>query len=95
MKNKMTEKEWEKCIREINEYRGSKVPMLAMEESGEFIQAISKMERYEKDPDILMQNLVDEIGDMYICLGMIEKYYKVPREAINIRINEKAHRRYN
>lgn len=54
-----------KCY-EVQDYWGARMPMMVIEEAGELIQAISKYERKMSEENL--QNLIDEVGDMYISL---------------------------
>lgn len=69
------------------------VPMMVMEEAGELIQAISKMER-KPDNDEARQNLIDEIGDMYICLGELIAEYDLTEDEIERRLYKKLRKEY-
>jgi NTP pyrophosphatase (non-canonical NTP hydrolase) len=82
-----------KC-KEIAEYWGDKMPMMAMEEAGELIQAISKVERETKNPSLALNNLIDEIGDMYIVLEALTQRYAIDPEAICERIGCKLNKKY-
>lgn len=79
---------------EVQKFWGDKMPMLAMEEAGEFIQAISKYEREQND--ITRQNLIDEIGDMLITIMALQARYEDGglSDAINKRIVTKLNKRY-
>ena len=72
-----------------NEFYGDKTPIVCCEEAGELIQAISKMER--ADTEEHRQALVDEIGDVYICLLMLRHMYKLDLADIDRRIDYKIH----
>lgn len=69
------------------------VPIMVMEEAGELIQAISKMER-KPDNDEARQNLIDEIGDMYICLGELIAEYDLTEDEIERRLYKKLRKEY-
>ena len=79
---------------EVQNFWGDKMPMLAMEEAGELIQAISKYEREQND--ITRQNLIDEIGDMWITLMALQARYEDGElgDAIDKRIETKLNKRY-
>lgn len=70
-----------------------RVPMMVMEECAELIQAISKFNRH-MNPET-SQDLIDEIGDVYISLEMLRQYYKIPLPAVKKRIFDKLDRRYD
>ncbi len=79
---------------EVQKYWGNKMPMMLMEESGELIQAISK---YERDKNAnTRQNLIDEIGDMYISLMAIQLQYEtdISPEEVEKRIEKKLNKKY-
>ena len=83
-----------KC-KEVADYWGDKMPMMAMEEAGELIQAISKVERKSSgDSSLAMNNLIDEIGDMYITLEALTKRYAIDPAAICERIGSKLNKKY-
>lgn len=82
-----------KC-KEIAEYWGDKMPMMAMEEAGELIQAVSKVERETKNPSLALNNLIDEIGDMYIVLEALTQRYAIDPAAICERIGTKLNKKY-
>ena len=89
-----------KCS-EVASYWGDRMPMMAMEEAGELIQAISKFERAGCEPDSEeYKNLIDEIGDMMISLKALECHYwelngrKTIETLVEERINEKLNRKY-
>lgn len=63
-----------------------------MEEAGELIQAVSKVER--KGLDFEKQNLIDEIGDMYISLMVIRARYEISKKEIQKRIEHKLNKKY-
>lgn len=68
------------------------MPMMLMEEAGELIQAVSKVER--KGLDFEKQNLIDEIGDMYISLMAIRARYEISEKEIQKRIEHKLNKKY-
>lgn len=106
----------------VQKFWGDMFPMMAMEEAGEFIQAVSKYERAlhdqesmkEKEPeddkdvqeymersveDIVRnceQNLIDEIGDMWITLMAIQSRYDdgTWADRIDERIEKKLNKKY-
>ena len=81
-----------KRIAGIVEYWGDKMPMMVMEEAGELIQAISKVER--KHDDSAMENLVKEIADMYISLEALRHIYGVSEFSIENAIGDKLNSSY-
>lgn len=80
-------------IKGILKYWEKLFPIMACEEAGEFIQAISKMERSENN-ETIKRNLIDEIGDMHITLVCIAKYYGIDTMDIEERINKKLNKKY-
>lgn len=76
-----------KKVGEISNYWGDRMPMMAMEEAGELIQAISKVER--KKTYEAKENLVEEIRDMYISLMALQYRYGITVSDIQGAINEK------
>jgi len=101
----------EKCD-EVRKYWGEIMPMMVMEEAGELIQAISKYERgvteafcIDDDDTLrkLCNDLIDEIGDMYILLMALQLQYecavtsvlgKTLEELIEDRIEKKLNKKY-
>lgn len=77
-----------KKVCEISNYWGDKMPMMAMEEAGELIQAISKVER--KKSNKARENLIEEIRDMYISLMAIQYRYGITVTEIQKAIDEKV-----
>lgn len=77
----------DKRIVEVEKFWGDKMPMMAMEEAGEFIQALSKLER--KGSAEAKQNLKEEIRDMYISLGAVITRYDIDSQEIIDMMDEK------
>lgn len=75
------------AVEKICHHWNKKMPMMAMEECGELIQAISKMER--KDDPLSFINLQEEIRDMFISLACLMKYYDMDQRIIESMINKK------
>lgn len=92
-----------KCI-DVAGYWGDKMPMMAMEEAGELIRAISKLERSQSDGvrntlgmaeyKQARKNLVDEIGDMFISLTALMEHYNIDDEEVDKRIETKLNKVY-
>lgn len=92
-----------KCI-DVAGYWGDKMPMMAMEEAGELIQAISKMERSSNDGvrntvewaeyKQNRKNLIDEIGDIFISLTALMEHYDIDDEEVDKRIETKLNKVY-
>lgn len=75
-------------IQKSNEKLGEKTKLvICMEEAAELSQAISKF--YRNKPDRL--NLIEEIGDMVICIESLRQMYNITEEdiikAINVKID--------
>lgn len=81
------------CIDVMN-YWGELLPMASMEECAELAQAISKMERKKagKTPKSgvkCRKNLIDEIGDVLICIYSLCQKYGISDDEIDKRIEYK------
>ena len=86
-----------KKVGEVVNYWGDKMPMLVMEEAGELIQAISKVERKEDrylENEDLRNNLIAEIRDMYISLRALQYYYGLDTPTIETAIHNKLNKKY-
>ena len=93
-------------FREVEEYWGDRMPMMAMEEAGEFIQAISKLERciyertrytydYKAEDEIdCRNNLVKEMADMIISIGALMNRYLIDDYEVEDKIHEKLRKEY-
>lgn len=92
---------------DVAEFWGEKMPMLLMEECGELIQAVSKYERYvssehpEEDytkinnkAEVLRDNLLEEIRDVYISLEAIKHFYEIDDNEMNGLIEKKLNKKY-
>lgn len=80
---------FQKEIKKSNEQLGEKNKLvICMEEAAELSQAISKF--YRNKPDRL--NLIEEMGDMIICIESLKQLYGVTEEEINKAINIKIDR---
>lgn len=77
-----------KKTKHVEQFWGDRMPMMAMEECGELIQAISKIERKGRKPQ-QMANLYEEIRDMYISLAAIQHHYGVRFDTIGEMIDDK------
>lgn len=81
----MTVKEFNQlCIRVL----GDNMEVIAMEECGELIQAISKAKRDKLD----YENLCEEIADVFICLEWIKEKYNVLDEDVQAWVEAKTNR---
>ena len=98
--NTMTILNVKELAEDVNLRWGSRMPLMAAEEAGEFIQAVSKLERKLYSPqsgrtyDIEeeMNNLVEEMGDVLIVIGALLNKYGIPvvdvEEAITNKLAE-------
>lgn len=79
-------------IKSVADFWGEKMPMMCMEECGELIQAISKVERKGLNADT-RKNLKEEIRDNYISLMAIQQHYNITdaeiKEMISMKLNVK------
>lgn len=96
-----------KKIGDVANHWGDKMPMLVMEEAGELIQAVSKMERVTQDAkdgtctvedferySSAHDNLIEEIRDMYISLHILQYLYGIDDMTISDAINKKLNKKY-
>lgn len=75
-----------KLTKNMIRYHGEDIEAtVCMEECAELIQAISKMKRGENE----INNLVEEMADVYICLEMLKLIYDVTDEQIEREIKYK------
>ncbi len=93
-------------IQDVANYWNYKMPMMAMEELAETIQAISKVERCEEDEDgfltakgnreylIRLDELKDEIRDVYISLRALMYTYRISEDDIMERVEKKLNKKY-
>lgn len=72
----------------IEVYGKDQQSTVCMEECAELIQAISKMKRGKHDLD----NLAEEMADVYICLDMLQKMYRITDNHIQNYIDYKQSR---
>lgn len=98
--NDMTLLKIKELTESVNLHWGSRMPLMAAEEAGEFIQAVSKLERKLYSPqsgrtyDIEdeMDHLVEEMGDVLIVIGALANKYGIPaidiQEAIESKLLE-------
>ena len=78
-------------ISDVEKHWDQRMPMMAMEEMGELIQAISKMERANDDYERSerMTNLVEELRDTYISLMALQIRYGIDMNEMVDEINMK------
>ena len=75
----------------VDEYWGSEMPNMCIEEFAELIQAINKVRR---NKDGARDNMCKEIADCYISLYALMKYYDVAPEYIENLMNKKVTKSY-
>ena len=80
-------------------YWGDKMPLLAMEECGELIQAISKMERATMKYDIELEknckdNLCKEIADVVIACEALLLLYEIDKKEVEACYKKKLNKEY-
>lgn len=86
----------------MEKYWGRALNQASCEEASEFIQALSKLSRYESgigvkegtNSEELRQDLIDEIGDLMICFEMLQIRYDIADSEILNRIEKKVERKY-
>ena len=76
-----------KCGKVIKVYPKKHQLLLAMEESGEFIQAISKYLRYGD-----MEPILEEYADMEVMLEQVRKLLGIRKKEVNRRCAKKLYR---
>lgn len=95
--------DYQEDFREVALYWGRMMPMMAMEEAGEFIQAISKYERYLSDEDDLydhqkgkelINNITKEMADMIISIGALMYKYNINDDRVEKALEEKLSKEY-
>lgn len=77
--------------KDVADFWKDKMPIMVMEEAGELIQAISKVER--KRPNA-RENLCEEIRDMYISLAALINHYEIDGDLINFMVKTKLNKKY-
>ena len=76
----------------VNTHWGSRMPLMACEECGELIQAISKLERKlfaHKPFDDEYDHLIEEIGDVFLTMGALMNRYCISAIDIEKAIDSK------
>lgn len=81
-------------FRKVNRHWGDKMPMMTMEEAGELIQAISKLERAENRDKELVDNVADEMADVLIAVCALSYRYGVSFSDVMNRVDKKLCKRY-
>lgn len=74
------------AAKDVDNYWAEKMPMMAMEEMGELIQALSKKER---DPSLPTDDIEDEIRDVSICIGALMQHYGIDHWIVEQKIAAK------
>ena len=84
---KLNKENRKKCRKVIKVYPKKHQLLLAMEESGEFIQAISKYLRYGD-----METILEEYADMEVMLEQVRKLLGIRKKEVNRRCAKKLYR---
>lgn len=99
--DKIYPKKFSKKCSDIYKFWGDQMPMMIMEESAEFAQAISKMERWHvsegKDYDELSERedaLVDEMADILISIECARQMYGIRIDEVRKAIKKKQKKAY-
>ena len=96
-------KKLKKKIAKLSGYWGTLMPTLAMEECGELIQAISKVERglsfsFEQKEMVYsestLKNLAEEMADVLIAVEAIRVYYGIDEKDIVLMMEKKARKKF-
>lgn len=97
----MKHSDFEESCKDVARHWGTRMPMMALEECGELVQAICKVERaYDYRPDIsntyedAMEGLIDEMGDILISVEALRQYYRIPQAKIDMRLESKLAQHY-
>lgn len=96
---------FENDIYGVKNFWNDLMPTMTCEECGELIQAISKFLRasrmyaceenpYNERLGETVKHMIEEIGDMYICLAALQKYFNISDEDVYGRIEEKLNKKY-
>ena len=88
----MSYKELKAQTRSVNDHWGCRMPLMACEECGELIQAVSKLERklFAKKPfDEEYDHLKEEIGDVFITMGALMNHYCIDPDDITKAMDDK------
>ena len=89
-------------IKGVAEFWGDEMPMMAMEEAGELIQAISKLERYyngkgirEQDTEAnLRTDLIKEMADVEIAIRALLEHYDMNYNLLKTKVGDKLNKKY-
>ena len=91
----------------IANWWGDKYPLMACEECGELMQAISKTERSEPErksrythnyriqDEEVRKNLIKELADVAIAIEVLAYRYDITDEELNLAIRLKLNKRYD
>lgn len=90
----------------IANWWGDKYPLMACEECGELMQAVSKVERsnperksrytmnYQVKDEDLRENLIKELADVAIAIEVLSYRYDITDEELNLAIKAKLNKKY-
>lgn len=97
----MKHSDFEVACKDVARHWGTRMPMMTLEECGELVQAVCKVERaFENRPDPsnvyvdAVESLVDEMGDILIAVEALRQYYRIPQSKIDMRIESKLAQHY-
>lgn len=83
------EKTYEEKVAQLSEYNGSYVDEILVEELAELIQVIQKHRRviHKKMPgnvdyQVLADNIIEEMADVYITLRELQIFYCIPTDVL-------------
>lgn len=90
-RKEMTKESRDQGIIEVAEFWGAQMPMMAMEEMAELIQAISK---FERGKPLATQAVIKEMADVYISLRSLMYMYSIDQGEIVKAIDNKLEKKY-
>lgn len=90
----MTKEEFLKKAKWVEEFWRDDLPLMAAEESGELIQAISKLERYKHIVPFSTDGLVHELADVTICIAALCYRYGIDYNEVEKQVEKKLNLRY-
>lgn len=76
----------------VAKFWGDRMPMMAMEECGELIQAISKDERYRNT--FTEDKLLEEMADVVISIYALMALRELTPEDLQVKIDAKLSKKY-
>ena len=93
------------CCREVASHWTFRMPMMAMEECGELIQAISKFERNSEFRETnseqfvwaghKLENVIEEMADVFISCSALCHQYGISEDDIIEAIEKKLQKNYD